>query len=59
MPVQRCTENGRPGWRYGTTGKCYCFTKGDKAGSNAAKRKAYIQASAIKTSQAKAGKKVK
>ena len=23
MPVQRCTVDGKPGWKWGSQGKCY------------------------------------
>ena len=23
MPVQRCMKNGKPGWRWGSRGKCF------------------------------------
>lgn len=44
MPVQRCTKNGKSGWKWGQSGKCY-------TGKNA-KSKAKEQGQAIKASQA-------
>ncbi len=58
MPVQRCTKNERPGWRYGSSGACYTYTPGDKNGSNRAKQKAFLQKAAVEASQKKAGKRV-
>lgn len=43
MPLQRCTLNGRRGWRWGQKGKCY-------TGPNARQR-ALKQARAIKANQ--------
>ena len=52
MPVKSCTtKNGKSGWKYGDSGKCY--PGGDKA-----KQRAYIQFYAIKMSQKKRGKNV-
>ncbi len=48
MPVQRCTENGKMGWKYGKTGKCYAGKDG--------KAKAARQGRAIEASQAKRAK---
>lgn len=45
MPLQRCTINGKKGWRWGKHGKCY-------TGPNARSR-ALRQARAIKASQAR------
>lgn len=48
MPRQRCTKNGKPGYRYGRYGTCYTYTPGNKTSRNRAKRKAEIQGSAIR-----------
>ena len=50
MPVRPCTENERPGYKYGEDGFCYTYTSGDEAGRKEAKRKAHIQGAAIKES---------
>lgn len=42
MPVQRCTKNGKSGWKWGSNGKCYV--------GNGAKAKAAKQGAAIKAS---------
>jgi len=50
MPVQTCQLNGKPGYRYGTSGKCYTYTPNNKASEAAALRKAHAQETAIKKS---------
>jgi hypothetical protein len=47
MPLQRCTTDGKPGWKYGDSGACYVYTSGDDASEKEAKRKAVKQAIAI------------
>jgi len=47
MPVQRCTENGKPGWKWGKSGKCYTYEAGNDKASDKAKQKAHIQGAAI------------
>ena len=39
MPVKRCTKNGKPGWKYGSSGRCYT--------GKDAKQKAHVQGYAI------------
>lgn len=51
MPVQKCQENGNPGWRWGKSGKCYTYTKGDKEGSKRAHEKAARQGRAIQVNK--------
>lgn len=53
MPVQKCVKNGKPGYRWGRSGKCYTYTTGNNRSRNRAKQKAYLQAAAIKASQGK------
>jgi len=53
MPVQSCTSNGKPGYRYGEEGKCYTYTAGDQASREAAHAKAVRQGQAIKAQQNK------
>lgn len=48
MPVQSCTENSRPGYRWGQSGKCYTYKPGDKVGQASAKLRASKQGVAIK-----------
>lgn len=47
MPLKECTENGRPGYKWGDSGKCYTYTPGDDEGRREAKRRAYVQGYAI------------
>jgi len=46
MPIQSCSQDGKPGWKWGATGTCYTHD-GSAAGSKAAKQKAINQALAI------------
>lgn len=43
MPVKNCSENGEPGFKWGDSGKCYLYTRGDKESMGEAKRKATVQ----------------
>jgi hypothetical protein len=47
MPVMACTAEGKPGYKYGDSGKCYTYSPGDEPGRKEAKRKAHIQGAAI------------
>ena len=47
MPVERCVEDGKPGYRWGKRGKCYTYAPGDEKGRAKAKQKAYIQGLAM------------
>lgn len=47
MPVQSCTLNGKPGYQYGDSGRCYTYTRGDDTGKKRAKRKAHLQGAAV------------
>ena len=39
MPVKTCEDDGRPGYRWGSKGKCYTYETGDEAGRKKAKEK--------------------
>lgn len=43
MPLMQCTVDGKPGWKWGRTGKCYTGKNG--------KKQALSQMKAIKASQ--------
>lgn len=43
MPVNPCSENGKPGFKWGDSGKCYLYTPNDEKSMGEAKRKATIQ----------------
>jgi len=47
MPVKRCMDNNKPGWKFGDSGKCYTYISGNEKSSNDAKRKAHLQGVAI------------
>lgn len=57
MPRKRCTKNGKPGWKYGDSGHCYTYTKGDKDSEGLAIKRAEIQGSRIRHSQERRGEK--
>ena len=46
MPVKTCEDDGRPGYRWGSKGKCYTYETGDEAGRKKAKEKAHLQGAA-------------
>ena len=49
MPVQKATKNGRPGYRWGSSGKVYTYTPGDEEGRKRAKKKAEKQGQAVRS----------
>ena len=51
MPVKRCSENGKPGYKFGDPGKCYTYKEGNEESRKTAKGKAHAQGAAIKASQ--------
>ena len=51
MPVQACQLNGKPGFKWGTNGRCYTYTPDDEASREAAKALAARQGRAVETSQ--------
>jgi hypothetical protein len=53
MPIQSCSKNGDPGYKYGEGGACYTYIAGNKASRDAAYSKAVRQGQAIKSSQGK------
>ena len=44
MPIKKCSEGDKPGFKWGDSGKCYTYTAGDDASMKAAKAKAVKQA---------------
>lgn len=48
MPVQRCTKNGKPAYRWGKSGKAYTYTAGDEESRKRAKKKAEKQGIAVR-----------
>jgi hypothetical protein len=51
MPVKACSDNGKPGFKYGDGGKCYTYTKGNEASRKRAMAKATKQGQAIEISK--------
>jgi hypothetical protein len=47
MPVNKCSADGKPGFKWGDSGKCYIYTPGDEASIKEAKKKVLAQATAI------------
>jgi len=49
MPIHKCTENGKPGYKWGTSDntKCYTYTPKSESSRKAAKKKALKQGMAI------------
>lgn len=43
MPVHETTQNGKPGYQWGSHGAIYTYTPGNKASKAAAKKKAIKQ----------------
>jgi hypothetical protein len=53
MPVQECQQDGKPGYRWGRTGKCYTYTLGNLKAQGAARLKAELQGKAIEARRGK------
>jgi len=51
MPVRSCSENNRPGYRWGEEGKCYTYKKGDKEGASRARARAERQGAAVEANR--------
>lgn len=51
MPIERATKGGKPGYRYGDTGKVYTYKPGNAASRLAAKKQAIKQGLAIAQSR--------
>ena len=51
MPIRKGTDSKGPFFRYGSSGKKYYYTPGDKPSREKARNKAGKQAQAIKASQ--------
>ncbi|MCH7557938.1 MAG: hypothetical protein IIB56_10835, partial [Planctomycetes bacterium] len=47
MPIQRCQVDSKPGLKWGSEGKCYIYTAGDKDSRDKAREKAIAQGVAI------------
>ena len=51
MPVKSCQKDGKPGWKWGDSGYCYTYTKGNKESSKRARQKAIKQGRAIQVNK--------
>lgn len=47
MPVQNCSLEGKPGFKWGQEGTCYIYEPGDAKGRAEAKERASLQGRAI------------
>ena len=47
MPIQVCSKDGDPGYKYGEGGFCYTYSAGDEPERKEAKQKAVMQGVAI------------
>jgi HK97 family phage prohead protease len=47
VPLKRCQDDDKPGWKWGDAGKCYTYTAGNEASETAARKKAMAQAAAM------------
>ena len=43
MPINRCQLNNKPGWKWGSSGKCYTYDPSNKATETVARKKAQDQ----------------
>lgn len=50
-PVMRCMGDGDPGYKYGDSGRCYTYTKGNNSSKRKARRKARLQGIAIEATK--------
>lgn len=53
MPVQSCSVNGKPGFKWGDNGACYTYDPNSPKSKAAARIKAGAQGTAIAYSKAK------
>ena len=51
MPILKCQKDGKPGFKWGKSGKCYTYTPNDKISRKRAKSKAIKQGLAISKAQ--------
>lgn len=47
MPVNNCSDNGKPGYKWGDEGKCYTYNSSSESSKASAKKKAIAQGLAI------------
>ena len=51
MPMKKCQEEGKPGYKWGDAGKCYKYTEGDSDSEARAKMQARKQGMAIEANK--------
>lgn len=51
MPVKPCKQKGKPGYKYGDSGKCYTYDPGSKEARKRARNQARKQGQAIKANK--------
>ena len=51
MPVKDCRDGGKPGYRWGDSGKCYTYTQGNEQSRKRARDKAIKQGRAIQVNK--------
>jgi hypothetical protein len=47
MPINNCSNDGKPGYKWGDSGACYTYTQGNKKSMTDARKKALAQATAM------------
>lgn len=47
MPIQNCSSEGKPGFKWGDAGKCYTYTEGNESSRKDARKKAIAQGIAM------------
>jgi hypothetical protein len=47
MPIKPCSNNGKPGYKWGDSGKCYTYNPKDKTSKDRARTLAEQQMKAI------------
>jgi len=51
MPIEACSLDGKPGYRWGKAGTCYTYTPGNTRSRAQARLKAEMQARAIEANR--------
>jgi len=51
MPIQSCSSGGKPGFKFGRSGKCFTYTSGNAASRSRARARAARQGRAIEANK--------
>lgn len=51
MPIKKCTSDGKPGYKWGDSGKCYTYTPNNESSRKRAEENAKKQGRAIETNK--------